>query len=95
MKVKILAEVAREAHNRLDKARAMMHDANLASSGGRSVNDCPKQNAERFVRAWERETYRAERAESLAARRPSIELWQVCANGSATIASFVYSQYRK
>lgn len=80
-KVKILAEVAQEAQHKLDEARAMMHDASLTSSGGRRTNDCPKQNAERFVRAWERETYRAERAESLAARRPTIELSEVCADG--------------
>lgn len=88
--MKVLAEAAREARNRLDEARVMGEDAFIISSRGRSANHCPKQTAARFVRAWERETSRAERAESLAARRPTIEFQQVCADARAT-DSFVCS----
>lgn len=76
-KVKCLAESTREARKRLDEARAMMENAGSLSRG-RSTNDCPKQNAARFVRVWQREAARAERAELLAARRPTVELRQVC-----------------
>lgn len=54
-----------------------MMQAAGSTSRGRSANDCPRQNAARFVRAWQRETARAERAESLAARRSTLELQQV------------------
>lgn len=75
--MKGLAESARQARARLDEARAMMENASSASRG-RSANDCPKINAARFVRVWEREASRAERAELRATRRPTVELRQVC-----------------
>jgi len=74
--VNSLAESAREARKKLEEARVMMQAAG-STSRGRSANDCPRLNAERFVRAWQRETARAERAEIHAARRPTVELQQV------------------
>ncbi|CAM9137499.1 unnamed protein product [Scytosiphon promiscuus] len=74
-KMESLAESTREARKMLAEARAMMGEAGSASRG-RSAHDCPKENAARYVRVWERETARAERAESLAARTPSVELRQ-------------------
>lgn len=48
-----------------------------AAPKGRSVEDCPRDNAKRYVRAWAREAWRAEGAESLAARRPTTDFRQV------------------
>lgn len=73
-----LAETTRVARDRLQEARAMKQRAGSAPRG-RSANDCPRENAERHVKAWAKEAARAERAESLAARKNSInELEQVC-----------------
>ncbi|CAM9485772.1 unnamed protein product [Ectocarpus fasciculatus] len=74
-KLKSLADSTRAAREQLDKARALLADAG-STSRGRSANDCAKENAARFVRAWERETFRAERAQLLEARRPTSELGQ-------------------
>ncbi|CAM9115968.1 unnamed protein product [Ectocarpus sp. 13 AM-2016] len=74
-KLKSLADSTRAAREKLDEARAVLADAG-SSSRGRSANDCAKENAARFVRAWERETSRAERAQHLEAKRSTSELGQ-------------------
>ncbi|CAN0018446.1 unnamed protein product [Ectocarpus sp. 6 AP-2014] len=74
-KLKSLADSTRAAREKLDEARALLADAGSASRG-RSANDCAKENAARFVRVWERETSRAERAQLLEAKRSTPELGQ-------------------
>ncbi|CAM9304017.1 unnamed protein product, partial [Ectocarpus sp. 12 AP-2014] len=74
-KLKSLVDSTRAAREKLDEARALLADAG-SSSRGRSANDCAKENAARFVRAWERETSRAERAQLVEAKRSTSELGQ-------------------
>ncbi|CAB1113397.1 unnamed protein product [Ectocarpus sp. CCAP 1310/34] len=74
-KLKGLADSTQAAREKLDEARALLADAG-SSSRGRSATDCAKENAARFVRAWERETSRAERAQLLEAKRSRSELGQ-------------------
>lgn len=77
-KMQSLAETTRGANEKLEEAKAMIFDADSgAGPRGRSVEDCPRDNAKRYVRAWARETWRAERAERVAARRPSTDFRQV------------------
>lgn len=77
-KMQSLAETTRGANEKLEEAKAMVLDTESgAGLRGRSVEDCPRDNAKRYVRAWAREAWRAERAERVAARRSSTDFQKV------------------